>query len=115
MFKYGVTANAICPRALTSMTQDGITGQMFAKPEEGFHTFAPENVSPLVAYLASPLAARISGYLFLVWGKEVTLVNAPTLGANFQNEDPWTVEGLDRKLTSHFENLEPIKDGFVLS
>ena len=30
MFKYGVTANAICPRALTSMTQDGITGQMFA-------------------------------------------------------------------------------------
>lgn len=115
MLKYGVTANAICPRALTSMTEDGLTGQMFAKPEEGFHTFAPENVAPLVAYLASPMAGRVSGYVLCIWGKEVTLVNAPSLGTQFQSEDPWTVEGLDQKLSAHFEGLEPIRDGFLMT
>lgn len=115
MAKYGVTANAICPRALTTMTEGGLTGEMFAKPAEGFHTFAPENVAPLVAYLASPMAARISGYVLLVWGKEVTIVNSPTLGKKFENDEAWSVEDLDRQLTSHFGKLEPIKDGFMLS
>ncbi len=115
MIKYGVTANAICPRALTTMTDSGITAQMFAKPDEGFHTFAPENVAPLVAYLASPMAAKISGCVLLVWGKEVTLVNGPSLGERFENPGAWTVEDLDKSLTTHFADLEPIKSGFVLS
>lgn len=115
MAKYGVTANAICPRALTAMTESGMTGEMFAKPEEGFHVFAPENVAPVVAYLASPMAERISGYVLLVWGKEVTIVNAPTLGTGFSNEEAWSVDDLDKKLTPHFEKLEPVRDGFVLS
>lgn len=115
MAKYGVTANAICPRALTTMTESGLTGEMFAKPKEGFHTFAPENVAPLVAYLASPMAERISGYVLLVWGKEVTIVNSPTLGKKFESQEAWSVEDLDRQLTPHFAKLEPIKDGFMLS
>ncbi len=115
MAKYGVTANAICPRALTTMTESGLTGEMFAKPADGFHTYAPENIAPLVAYLASPRAARISGYVLLVWGKEVTIVNSPTMGKRFENEETWSVEDLDKHLTPHFENLEPIKDGFMLS
>ena len=60
MAKYGVTGNAICPRALTTMTEQGLTGEMFAKPEEGFHTYAPENVAPLVAYLAFRFGRRHS-------------------------------------------------------
>jgi 3-oxoacyl-[acyl-carrier protein] reductase len=115
MAKYGVTANAICPRALTTMTESGMTGDMFAKPAEGFHTFAPENVAPLVAYLASPMAERISGYVLLVWGKEVTVVNSPTLGHKFENEQAWNVEDLDKQMTPHFEKLKPIEDGFMLS
>jgi 3-oxoacyl-[acyl-carrier protein] reductase len=115
MLKYGVTANAICPRALTTMTDSGMTAQMFAKPSEGFHTFAPENVAPLVAYLASPMAGNISGCVLLVWGKEVTLVNGPSLGQQFMSPDAWTVESLDRHLTPHFAEREPIKSGFVLS
>lgn len=115
MLRYGVTANAICPRALTSMTEaSAMTAEMFARPQEGFHTYAPENIAPLVAYLASPMASRISGCVFLVWGKEVTLVNAPTLGKPFVNEEAWTVEDLDRQVTPHFADLEPIKSGFVL-
>ena len=61
------------------------------------------------------MAERISGYVLLVWGKEVTIVNAPTLGSKFENEEAWTVEDLDKKLTGHFAKLEPIQDGLVLS
>jgi 3-oxoacyl-[acyl-carrier protein] reductase len=50
---------------------------MFAKPEEGFDSFDPANVAPFVAYLASPEAENISGQVFVLWGKHVTLVGRP--------------------------------------
>src|SRR5919199_5457443 len=58
-YRYGVTANAICPRALTRMTES-----MGLDPE----LFAPEHTARLVAFLASPAAAEISGQVFVVWG-----------------------------------------------
>ncbi len=112
MIRYGVTANVICPRARTAMTDASPTGSMFAKPDEGFDTFAPENVAPLVAYLASPLAEQISGHVFIVWGKEVTVVNGPTTGKEFKTEEAPTVEGLNAVMAPHFEKLRPIADGY---
>jgi len=114
MLRYGVTANVICPRARTAMTlATEMTAAMFAKPEEGFDTFAPENVAPLVAYLASPQAERISAHVFIVWGKEVQMVNGPTMGETFASEDALTVENLHEMMAPHFEKLEPVKDGYV--
>jgi 3-oxoacyl-[acyl-carrier protein] reductase len=112
--KYGVTANAIMPRARTRMNDSGPLGAMFAKPDEGFDTFAPENVSPLVGYLASPRAERISGYLFIVWGKHVTVVGRPSTDTGFESVEAWTVESLHQKLGPHFEKLEPVSDGFTV-
>ena len=113
MVRYGVTANAICPRARTAMTDSGATAAMFAKPEEGFDTFAPENVAPFIAYLASPLAARITGQVFIVWGKEVTIVNGPTLGAKFETQEAMTVQGINDVMMPHFEKLRPLVDGYA--
>ena len=48
--RYGVTANAICPRARTAMTARGVR----AAPPDGPDPLSPEQVAPLVAYLASP-------------------------------------------------------------
>ncbi len=112
--KYGVTANVICPRARTRMTDHGPAGAFFAKPEDGFDTFAPENVSPLVAYLASPQAERVSGYLFLVFGGHVRIIGKPTTESVFENDGTWTLETLHQELGPHFEKLEPIIDGFVM-
>jgi 3-oxoacyl-[acyl-carrier protein] reductase len=112
--KYGMTANAIMPRARTRMTDTGPVAAMFAKPEEGFDTFAPENVSPLVGYLASHKAERISGHVFLVWGKSVTVLGRPSTDTRFESDEAWSVENLDQKLGPHFEKLEPIKDGFAV-
>ncbi|KEQ19742.1 SDR family NAD(P)-dependent oxidoreductase [Endozoicomonas numazuensis] len=114
MYNYGVTANVICPRARTDMTNQGVTAQMFAKPEEGFDTFAPENVAPLVGYLASEQAANVSGEVFVVWGKEVTLVHSPSTEVTFKNGDAWTPDSLQSAMGEHFASQTPIRDGFAI-
>ncbi len=114
LIKYGVTANVILPRARTRMNESGVFAAIFKKPEQGFDAFAPENVSPLVGYLASERASRISGQLFIVWGRNVSVVSRPGTAASFESGDAWTVDGLDRELSPHFAKLEPIKDGYVV-
>ena len=52
--RYGVTANALCPAARTRMTEGVFTEMMAdARRAGAFDAMAPENVSPLVAWLAS--------------------------------------------------------------
>jgi len=102
------------PRARTRMNDSGPLAAIFKKPEDGFDTFAPENVSPLVGWLASPLAARVSGYVFVIWGKDVTVVSRPRLEQTFHSDERWTVDSLQQQLGPHFEKLEPIKDGYTV-
>jgi 3-oxoacyl-[acyl-carrier protein] reductase len=112
--KYGVTANAIMPRARTRMNDSGILAAMFAKPADGFDTFAPENVSPLVAFLASPRAAAVNGYVMIVWGKEIVMVDKPGTDTKFVSEAPWTVDAVERKLVPYASAREPIFGGFTV-
>ena len=112
--KYGVRANAVMPRARTRMNDSGILAEMFAKPDEGFDEYAPENVAPLVGYLSSPAAERISGQLFIVWGKQVTVVGRPNTDTRFESKEAWTTENLTTTLGPHFEGLEPVTDGFAV-
>jgi NAD(P)-dependent dehydrogenase (short-subunit alcohol dehydrogenase family) len=97
--RYGVTGNAIAPRARTRMTQDM---EGFDTTDGGFEVFAPENVSPLVAYLSSPAAAAITGQLFIVWGKEIQAVAGPTVEQRFESAEPWTTDGVAAALTPYF-------------
>ncbi|MFE9253733.1 3-oxoacyl-ACP reductase [Streptomyces sp. NPDC006879] len=100
--KYGVTANAICPRARTRMTEDVFAG--FEVPEEGrLDPLAPEHVSPLVGYLASPSAAAVTGQLFVVHGGIVAVMERPRVAARFDTaKDVFTYEELDGLLTPHY-------------
>jgi 3-oxoacyl-[acyl-carrier protein] reductase len=102
MAKYGVTANAICPRALTRMTET----------MQGFDDLGPEHVAPLVAYLASPESARVSGQVFVVYGKMITVLRGPTADQRFDTSDPWSVKSVADALTPFFDGREPITDGF---
>jgi NAD(P)-dependent dehydrogenase (short-subunit alcohol dehydrogenase family) len=74
MGKYGVTSNFIAPRARTRMTDTMPNASMFAKPESGLDSFAPEWPAQLVVFLASDEAADINGQGFIVWGGAVALV-----------------------------------------
>jgi NAD(P)-dependent dehydrogenase (short-subunit alcohol dehydrogenase family) len=70
--RYGVTANALCPAARTRMTE-GVFTEMMATPDapDAFDAMAPENVSPLVAWLASAHSAHVTGRMFEVEGGKV--------------------------------------------
>jgi NAD(P)-dependent dehydrogenase (short-subunit alcohol dehydrogenase family) len=99
--RYGVKANAICPRARTAMTA-GVFGDA---PDDGVDPLSPDHVAPLVAYLASPAAERISGQVFVVYGGMVALLAPPTVEARF--DDPqWTPQSLDAALGAHFADRD---------
>ena len=112
--RYGVTANVVMPRARTRMTMQGNTAAVFAEPEEGFDNFHPENSSPLFVYLCTPKASNISGELFVIWGKAVSVWAKPTPYASFDTKGVWTVDELHKVLGPHFEGREPVKDGYSI-
>ena len=115
MIKYGVTCNVIMPRARTAMTDTGQTAAMFAAPEDGFDVFNPENVAPLVGYLASPEAGHISGEVMIVWGGEITVLQRPTLGQRFNssNGGKWQLDDMHNQMSEYFdENHMPVWGGF---
>jgi NAD(P)-dependent dehydrogenase (short-subunit alcohol dehydrogenase family) len=90
---YGVTANAISPRARTRMTED-LFGDM-AKSEEGkFDAFSPVNVAPLVCFLASDQAADVSGQNFVVYGGDVWVMQGWTAAGHISRNGPWTPKEL---------------------
>jgi NAD(P)-dependent dehydrogenase (short-subunit alcohol dehydrogenase family) len=99
--KYGATANAICPRARTRMTEDVFAG--FERPADALDPLAPEHVAPLVGYLASPAASRINGQLLVVHGGMVAVIERPRVQAQFDSkQETFTYDELDALLTAHY-------------
>jgi NAD(P)-dependent dehydrogenase (short-subunit alcohol dehydrogenase family) len=102
--RYGVRANAICPRARTAMTAD-----LMGAPAAGqVDPLAPEHVAPLVLYLASPAADAINGEVFVVHGgvaavMEPPRIRATVLAAEHGSADGmWTLESVQRALSPMF-------------
>jgi NAD(P)-dependent dehydrogenase (short-subunit alcohol dehydrogenase family) len=104
--RYGVTANAICPVAATRMTmtpevlrareirkQQGIIREESALRQlENLH---PDDVAPMVAFLASDYAANVNGQFFLCAGTSISLLSLPRPEKTIYKEGRWTLDELD--------------------
>jgi NAD(P)-dependent dehydrogenase (short-subunit alcohol dehydrogenase family) len=101
--RYGVQANAICPRARTGMTADLMGGP----PDEAVDPLAPEHVAPLVVYLSGP-AEGINGEVFVVHGGVAAVMQPPSIRATFlaaehgSADGMWTLESVRRALSPVF-------------
>ncbi|MCP4004403.1 MAG: SDR family NAD(P)-dependent oxidoreductase [bacterium] len=112
--RFGATANVILPRARTRMTMQGPWASIFAKPEEGFDQMAPDHIGPVVGWLASPHASHVSGNLLQVWGKHVRVYERPQPALDFENENEWSIDELQKVLGPFFDGKKPVEDSFAL-
>ncbi|MGW5572895.1 3-oxoacyl-ACP reductase [Nocardia thailandica] len=106
--RFGVRANAICPRARTAMTEAVFDDA----PEGAVDPLAPEHVSRLVAYLASPAADNVTGQVFVVYGPMVALMAAPLVEQRFDAAGAeWSDADLAAALGGYFAE-RPAGHGF---
>ncbi|OKK08160.1 3-ketoacyl-ACP reductase [Streptomyces sp. CB03234] len=106
--KYGVTCNAICPRARTRMTQDVFAGFKEPTGSDDLDPLSPDHVAPLVGYLASPAASAVNGQLLVVHGGMVAVMERPRVAATFDTaKEAFSYEELDALLSPYYAARPP--------
>lgn len=101
--KYGVTVNAICPRARTEMTAGVFADE---RPDKGLDIMAPERVATCVSFLATPAAQTINGQVFIVYGDMVALMAPPVVQEKFVSANgTFTVEELADQVLPYIAEL----------
>ena len=103
MGRYGVTANAISPSASTRMITSVPDEARELRTARGISTGAsitlrggPEDIAPMVTWLASDEAAHVNGHVFHVTEGLINLLNEPEPVKTIQKQGRWTVEELAR-------------------
>jgi len=92
--RYGVTVNAIAPAALTRMTEGLGMGQA---TEEIKEQLSPAHIAPIVTWLASPLSKDVTGRVFDVTGRMLSVSEGWHRGPSLENP-PDDVEELGPKV-----------------
>ncbi|MDY6842800.1 MAG: SDR family oxidoreductase [Thermodesulfobacteriota bacterium] len=97
MGRYGVTCNAIRPVAATRMTlSDEMKHAMERKGQAGAITMLeqnqPEDISPLIVYLATDEAANVNGCVFFVRHGQIGIYPNQELVRSMFKEGRWTID-----------------------
>jgi NAD(P)-dependent dehydrogenase (short-subunit alcohol dehydrogenase family) len=104
--RYGVTVNAIAPRARTQMTE-GLLGDVAAPPDAGFDEWSPDNIGPVVAWLASDAAGDVSGQVLVVFGGRVHLMHGWSMVGEIERAGRWEPSALDAHKAELFGEQGP--------
>ena len=124
MGRYGVTANAIAPRATTRMigsipdsaaeirARGGVASISDSTGDDNLRDLDPDSIAPFVCYLASDYAANVNAQTFLVYGDSISLVSQPRPERAIWNENGhWEMDELSDRarnyLTADLPNPAP--------
>jgi len=102
--KYGVTANVVSPGAATRMT-DSVPAERRRTATASDAERSPDNVAPVVAYLASEQSGWINGRIVHTRGYEVSLYNNPEPVARIFGTGPWDLDALAGHMERSFGPL----------
>ncbi len=102
--KYGVTANVVSPGAVTRMT-DSVPAGRRRRPAAADDERSPDNVAPVVAYLASEESGWINGRIVHASGYEVALYNNPEPIVRIIGTGPWDPDALAGQVERSFGPL----------
>jgi 3-oxoacyl-[acyl-carrier protein] reductase len=107
LYQYGITCNAFSPHAMTRASYEVVA---LLRQKAGTNEFTPlpsaaadrfmsfpeaESIAPLIVYLASDEAAKISGSVFHIKGGNVGLYSEPEIKkALYKPSGYWTVDEL---------------------
>jgi len=95
MGKYGVTCNAIRPNAGTRLTLSDDMRRTWPKEAiEALETFNPEDIAPLIVWLASDQAANVNGRTFFVQTGKISLYSEPVEEKSILKVGGWTIDEL---------------------
>jgi len=92
--RYGITANSIAPAARTGMTTsvEAMATRMAAPTDGSFDYWAPENVSSLLAWLASEESAHVTGRVFEAEGGKISIADGWRTTEGVDKGDRWAPE-----------------------
>jgi NAD(P)-dependent dehydrogenase (short-subunit alcohol dehydrogenase family) len=126
MGRYGVTVNAIAPRATTRMigaipesaAEIRARGGVASLSGDGgggdgeIQNLDPDGIAPFVCYLSSDYASNINGQTFLVYGNTVSLMSQPRPEKAIWTESGhWDLDDLSSQargyLTAGIDNPAP--------
>jgi NAD(P)-dependent dehydrogenase (short-subunit alcohol dehydrogenase family) len=92
--RYRVRVNALAPRARTRMTEE-LLGDFAAPPADGgFDEWSPDNIGPVVAWLASDDAADVTGQVFVVVAGRIHLFEGWTMVSEIEQGERWSVDAI---------------------
>ena len=102
--QYGITVNCMVPSATTSMSEGARKAGAVVAGFDATSSYrrSPEHVAPIVAFLATNEASKITGQIFYTSGGHISLYPSPAPIRSVYKEGKWTLDELSALFPTAF-------------